>query len=256
VAIPKTMIVTGGSRGIGAGIARHAAAQGYKVCVNYSASASKAESVVEEISNAGGQAMAVQADIRDPDSVGRMFESVAGEYGQIGYLVNNAGISILLPIPEMPMETLRSILDTNLFGTILCTREAIKRMSTARGGAGGVILNISSIAGVHGGMPGDVIYAATKGGIDSFTMGAAKEVAAEGIRVCGLRPGIIHTEIWDGELSPEKIAELGRSAVPMGRVGEVDEIARSALWLCSDEASYITGTTLNVSGGREIFVTS
>ena len=137
---------------------------------------------------------------------------------------------------------------------MLTTRQAIRRMSTARGGTGGVIVNISSIAGVHGGLPGNTVYAGTKGGLDSFTLGIAKEIAPEGIRVCGIRPGLIKTEIWDTGMGQDEVTELGKRAVPLGRVGEVDDIATATLWLCSSEASYVTGAILNVSGGREIFV--
>lgn len=256
MSIPKTMIVTGGSRGIGAGIVLQAAGLGYKVLFNYASSSGKAERLVEEVEAAGGTAMAVQADVRNPDSVAKMFELCSREFGPVGVLINNAGISTLSSITEMPVETIRSILETNLLGTILCSREAFRIMSTARGGAGGVVVNISSIAAVHGGMPGDAIYAATKGGLDSLTMGLGKEVAAEGIRVCGLRPGVIRTEIWEGELTPEELENLGKSSVPLGRMGEVDEIAGAVLWLCSDAGAYITSTTLNVSGGREVFVRS
>lgn len=251
-----TMIVTGASRGIGAGIARRAAAEGYGVCVNYAASADRATALVEEIKAAGGAAVAIQADVRQPGDAERLFRSVAAELGPPRVLVNNAGISTLSPIADMEIETVRKIVETNLLGTIWCMREAIGMMSTARGGQGGVILNISSIAGAYGGMPGDAIYAGTKGGIDTLTLAVAKEVAREGIRVCGLRPGIIRTEIWEGEVSPEQIEELGRTAVPLGRIGEVDDVADAALWLCSQKASYVTGAILNVSGAREIFVKS
>lgn len=251
---PSVMLVTGGSRGIGAGIAKHAAAKGYKVCVNYTVTKDRADALVNEIRQSGGTAIAVQGDVRQYDDVVRLFKTARDELGPVDCLVNNAGVSILNPITEMPLETIRQIVDTNYLGTIHCTREAIQHMSKEDGGTGGVILNISSIAAVYGGMPGDVIYAGTKGAIDSFTLGIAKEVAGKGIRVCGLRPGITRTEIWEGELDADEVTALGQKAVPLGRIGEVADVAAAALWLCSSEADYITGEILNVSGGREIFV--
>lgn len=250
------MIVTGASRGIGAGIARKAAAAGYAVCVNYAASAERAQALVAEIAGAGGRAVAVRADVADPDDVDVLFETAERTLGPVRALVNNAGVSTLTKVVDAPVALIRDILGVNLLGPMFCTRRAVRAMSTAHGGQGGVILNISSIAAVHGGMPGDAIYAATKGGLDAFTLGMAKELGREGIRVCGLRPGITRTEIWDGEIDAARVEELGRATVPLGRIGEVEDMAEAALWLCSDQAGYVHGTVLTVSGGREIFVAS
>ncbi len=248
------MIVTGGSRGIGAGISRLAGERGYAVCVNYAAARERADAVVGEVKASGGEAIAVRADVANPDDVERLFNESDDVLGPIDVLVNNAGVSVETPVADHDVDTVRRIIDTNLLGPILTTRQAIRRMSTARGGSGGVIVNISSISGVYGGLPGDVVYAGTKGGLDSFTLGVAKEVGQEGIRVCCVRPGLIRTEIWDDGMGQDEVVELGKKAVPLGRIGEVDDIATSVLWLASDEATYITGAILNVSGGRETFV--
>jgi NAD(P)-dependent dehydrogenase (short-subunit alcohol dehydrogenase family) len=248
------MIVTGGSRGIGAAIAKRAAGSGYNVCVNYTAAEDRAQEVVKAIRAGGGEAVAIRADVSKPQDVQRLFEEASRARGPLRALVNNAGIDFPSSLAEAEVEAMHRILDTNLFGPILCTREAVQRMSTKRGGHGGVIVNISSIAAVHGGMPGDCVYAASKGGLDSFTLGMAKEVAGEGIRVCAVRPGIIRTEMWQGQLSEQEVEEAGKRAVPLGRVGEADEIAGLVTWLCSDQAGYMTGAIMNVSGGREIFI--
>lgn len=248
------MIVTGGSRGIGAEIARLAGERGYDVCVNYSAAGDRAEAVAETIRGHGRRAIAVQADVSKPGDVARLFAETDNQLGRVGALVNNAGISVEVAMADQDVDTVRRIIDTNLLGPMVTTQEAIRRMSTARGGNGGVIINISSISGLYGGLPGDTVYAGTKGGLDSFTVSVAKEVAAEGIRVCGIRPGLIKTEIWDTGMGQDEVAELGKRAVPLQRVGEVEDIATATLWLCSDEASYISATVINVSGGRESFV--
>lgn len=248
------MIVTGGSRGIGAGIARLAGARGYDVCVNYAAAAERAEAVAEEIRGHGRRAIAVQADVSRPDDVERLFAETDGRLGPLDALVNNAGVSVEVPVADHDIDTIRRIIDTNLLGPMLTTRQAIPRMSTARGGKGGVIVNISSISSIYGGLPGDTVYAGAKGGLDSFTLAVAKEIAPEGIRVCCIRPGLIKTEIWDTGMGQDEVIELGKRAVPLGRVGEVDDIATATLWMCSGEAAYVTGAILNVSGGRETFV--
>ncbi len=248
------MIVTGGSRGIGAAIARLAGQRGYDVCVNFAASADRAEAVAGKIRAAGRNAVAVKADVAKPDDVERLFQETDSALGGVDVLVNNAGISIETPVADHDVATIQSMIDTNLLGPMLTTRQAIRRMSTTRGGKGGVIINISSISAIYGGLPGDVVYAGTKGGLDSFTLGIAKEVGQEGIRVCCVRPGLIRTEIWDDGMGQDEVIELGKKAVPMGRIGEVDEIASATLWLASDEAAYMTGAIINVSGGRETFV--
>lgn len=248
------MIVTGGSRGIGAEIARLAGRRGYDVAVNYSASRDRAEEVAESIRAEGRRAAAIRADVSRPDDVESLFEETDRLLGAPEALVNNAGISVETPVADHEVDTVRRIIDTNLLGPALTSRQAIRRMSTARGGGGGVIVNVSSISGVYGGLPGDVVYAATKGGLDSLTLGLAKEVAGEGIRVCCVRPGLIRTEIWDDGMGQDEVTELGKRAVPIGRIGEVGDIATAVLWMCSDEAAYVTGAILNVSGGRETFV--
>ena len=248
------MIVTGGSRGIGAEIARLAGRRGYDVAVNYAASRARAEEVAESIRAAGGQAAAIRADVSRPEDIESLFEETERLLGAPAVLVNNAGISVETPVADHEIDTVRRIIDTNLLGPALTSRQAIRRMSTKRGGSGGVIVNVSSISGVYGGLPGDVVYAATKGGLDSFTLGLAKEVAGEGIRVCCVRPGLIKTEIWDDGMGQDEVTELGKRAVPIGRIGEVGDIATAVLWMCSDEAAYVTGAILNVSGGRETFV--
>lgn len=248
------MIVTGGSRGIGAEIARLAGERGFDVCVNYTAAADRAEAVAETIRGFGRRAIAVQADVSKPGDVARLFAETDNQLGRVSALVNNAGISVEVAMADQDIDTVRRIIDTNLLGPMVTTQEAIRRMSTARGGNGGVIINISSISGLYGGLPGDTVYAGTKGGLDSFTVSVAKEVAAEGIRVCGIRPGLIRTEIWDTGMGQDEVAELGKRAVPLQRVGEVGDIATATLWLCSDEASYISATVINVSGGRESYV--
>ena len=250
----RVMIVTGGSRGIGAEIARLAGRRGYDVAVNYAASRTRAEEVAESIRAEGRQAAAIRADVSRPEDIESLFEETERLLGAPAVLVNNAGISVETPVADHEIDTVRRIIDTNLLGPALTSRQAIRRMSTKWGGSGGVIVNVSSISGVYGGLPGDVVYAATKGGLDSFTLGLAKEVAGEGIRVCCVRPGLIRTEIWDDGMGQDEVTELGKRAVPIGRIGEVGDIATAVLWMCSDEAAYVTGAILNVSGGRETFV--
>ena len=248
------MIVTGGSRGIGAAIARLAGKRGYDVCVNYTAAAERAEAVAAEIRGHGRRAIAVKADVSNSDDVERLFAQTDDGLGSVDVLVNNAGISVEAPVADHEIEAIRRMIDTNLLGPILTSREAIRRISSECGGHGGTIVNISSISAVYGGLPTDVVYAGTKGGLDSFTLGLAKEIAPEGIRVCCIRPGLIRTEIWDEGMGQAEATALGKRAVPLGRIGEVDEIATATLWMCSPEASYVTGAILNVSGGRETFV--
>ncbi len=248
------MIVTGGSRGIGAEIARLAGRRGYDVAVNYAASQDRAEAVACSIRAEGRRAEAIRADVSRPDDVEFLFAETDRLLGAPAVLVNNAGVSVETPLADHEVDTVRRIIDTNLLGPALTSRQAIRRMSTQRGGSGGVIVNVSSISGVYGGLPGDVVYAGTKGGLDSLTLGLAKEVAGDGIRVCCVRPGLIRTEIWDDGMGQDEVIELGKRAVPIGRIGEVGDIATAVLWMCCDEAAYVTGAILNVSGGRETFV--
>ena len=252
----KVMLVTGGSRGIGAAIALGAAARGWQVAVNYSQSAERAADIVKSIEAAGGKALAVRCDVSIDAQVTAMFKQVTEQMGAIGALINNAGIDFEGELGDLAVADAERVLGVNTLGPILCCREAVRRMSTKRGGQGGVVINISSISALYGGLPNDVVYAASKGAVDSLTLGLAKEVAAEGIRVCGVRPGLIRTEMFDAGIGPEGLIALGKACVPLGRVGEPVEIANMVCWLCSDEASYVTGTTMNVSGGRETYVRS
>jgi len=248
------MIVTGGSRGIGAGIARLAGERGWDVCVNYTSAAERAEAVAEEIRHHGRHAITVRANVAEPEDVVRLFEETDQRLGKVDVLVNNAGISVEAPVADHDPAAMRRIIDTNLLGPALTCQQAIRRMSTRRGGKGGVIVNISSISGIYGGLPGDVVYAGTKGGLDSFTLGLAKEVAPDGIRVVCIRPGLIRTEMWDESMGQDAVVEMGKRGVPLGRIGEVEDIATATLWLASPEAAYVSGAILNVSGGRETFV--
>jgi NAD(P)-dependent dehydrogenase (short-subunit alcohol dehydrogenase family) len=241
----KVMIVTGGGRGIGAATARLAARQGYAVCVNYARDRASAEALAREI-----KGIAVQADVAVESDVLRMFKEVDQKLGKLSVLVNNAGIvDKNARVDELTVQRIERMFAVNVTGSILCAREAIKRMSTRYGGQGGSIVNLSSVA-ARIGSPGTYVdYAAAKGAIDVFTLGLSKEVGAEGIRVNAVRPGVIHTEIHASGGDPGRADRIGATA-PLGRAGEPDEIARAILWLASDEASYVTGAILDVAGGR------
>ncbi len=244
------MIVTGGGRGIGAATARLAAARGYAVCVNYAKRRESAESVVAEIARGGGRAIAVQADISAESEVARMFATVDRELGTVTVLVNNAGtIEKQARLADIDAARIARMFATNVTGSFLCAKEAVRRMSTKQGGAGGAIVNVSSAASRIGGGGEYVDYAASKGAIDTFTMGLAKEVATEGIRVNAVRPGIIYTEIHASGGEPGRVDRM-KAFVPMARGGQPEEVATAILWLASDEASYITATILDVAGGR------
>lgn len=246
----EVLVVTGGSRGIGAATARLGAAAGYRVCLNYRGNRQAAEAVVDDIVAAGGEAIAVAADVADEAEVVRLFETVDRELGTLTALVNNAGIlERQCRVAEMTAERLTRILATNVTGSFLCAREAIRRMSTAHGGAGGAIVNLSSVAARLGAPNEYVDYAATKGAIDTFTTGLAKEVAGEGIRVNAVRPGIIHTDIHASGGEPGRVERL-KDTVPMQRGGQAEEVARAILWLLSEEASYTAGGFIDVTGGR------
>lgn len=246
----KVMIVTGGGRGIGAAICKAAGKAGFHICVNYSRSADAANAVVEEIKSAGGHAIAVQADVSIEADIIRLFNEVDRQLGPVTALVNNAGINYVTPFTEFELSGLRRVLAVNIEGVYLSAREALKRMANSKGGSGGVIINISSISSRSGGGPKDVIYASTKGMIDTFTMGLAKEYAQDGVRVCALRPGMTETDIFDGVDGIEAARAVAAEIVPMGRMAQPSEIAALAVFLCSDAASYITGLPLDVSGGR------
>ena len=248
--IEKVLIVTGGSRGIGAATARLAGAAGYAVCISYLRNEEAASAVVREMSEAGGKALAVSADVSQEADVVRLFERVDAALGPVHALVNNAGIlETQARVEHIDAARLSRVFATNVFGSFLCAREAVPRMSTRHGGMGGAIVNVSSAASRLG-SPGEYVdYAAAKGAIDTFTIGLAKEVAAEGIRVNAVRPGIIYTDIHASGGEPNRVDRV-KSSVPMQRGGHAEEVARAILWLLSEEASYTTGALLDVAGGR------
>ena len=243
------MLVTGGSRGIGAATARLAAARGYAVAVNYSASADRADEVVADIRAGGGTAIAIHADVSDEAAVVAMFERINRDLGTLKVLVNNAGTANQYGVfADLEVDLMRRMFDVNVIGAFICAREAVRRMSSTRGGNGGVIVNISSRAAEIGGANEWIDYAATKGAIDSLTSGLGKELATQGVRVCGIHPGLIDNEFNDHAT----VGRLDRivANVPMQRAGTSAEVAEAILWLASDAASYITGSNLHVSGGR------
>jgi len=246
----KTILITGAGRGIGAACALLAAARGYRVCVNYRTDRDAALGVVRAIEAAGGRAFAIQADVSREDEVVRMFAEVDARCGRLDGLVNNAGIlARQMRVEQMDAERMGRIFATNVTGSFMCAREAVRRMSTRHGGNGGAIVNVSSRAAVLGAAGEYVDYAASKAALDVLTIGLAKEVALEGIRVNGVRPGLIATDMHASGGEPGRIERL-KSSVPMGRGGEAEEVARAVLWLLSDEASYTTGSFIDTSGGR------
>jgi NAD(P)-dependent dehydrogenase (short-subunit alcohol dehydrogenase family) len=247
----KTLLITGGSRGIGAATALLAARQGYAVAVNYTSHAAAADSVVQQIRAGGGRAIAVHADVTVEKEIMVMFAKIDAEFGHIDALVNNAGVvDQTSRVDAMTMERLQRMFAVNVFGSFLCAREAVKRMSTRYdGNKGGAIVNVSSAASRLG-SPGQYVdYAAAKGAIDTFTIGLAKEVALEGIRVNAVRPGIIETDIHASGGLPNRARDVAPQ-VPMQRAGSAEEVAQSIVWLLSDAASYTTGALLDVTGGR------
>lgn len=247
---PPIVLITGGSRGIGAATALLAAQRGFTVALSYVRHTDAADAVVQRIESAGGRAIAVQADVGDADQVLALYDEVDTRLGRISALVNNAGIvDVTTRLDEMSVERLERMMRINVVGAFVCAREAVRRMSTRHGGTGGVIVNLSSAA-ARIGAPGQYIdYAASKGAVDTLTVGLAKEVAEEGIRVNGVRPGVIDTEIHASGGAPDRAFQLAPT-VPMKRVGTAQEIAHAIVWLMSDEASYVTGTTIDVTGGR------
>ena len=246
----KLVLITGGGRGIGAATALLAAERGYTVCINYRADKEAATAVTQAISDGGGLAWAVEADVSDERQVEAMFSEIDERFGRIDALVNNAGIlGRQMLVEDMTASRINSVFATNVTGSFLCAREAVRRMSTRHGGSGGSIVNVSSRAGVLGAAGEYVDYAASKAALDALTIGLSKEVAAEGIRVNAVRPGLIHTTMHASGGEPGRVARL-QSSVPLGRGGEPDEVARAVLWLLSKEASYSTGTFIDVSGGR------
>jgi len=246
----RVLLVTGGGRGIGAATARLAASQGWAVAVNYTANSLAADEVVRGIRELGGTAITAKADVADEAQVLAMFQKIDAKLGRLTGLVNNAGVvDVSARVDEMGVARWRRMFDINVIGSMLCAREAVRRMSTKHGGEGGAIVNVSSAASRLG-SPGQYVdYAAAKGAIDAFTIGLAKEVAAEGIRVNAVRPGLIETEIHASGGLPTRVRDL-QHLVPMQRGGTADEVAQAIMWLLSDAASYTTMSLLDVSGGR------
>lgn len=246
----KVLLVTGGGRGIGAATALLAARRGYAVAVNYTANSLAADEVVRQIRALGGQAMAVRADVSDEAQVLAMFDQVDAKFGALTALVNNAGVvDTAQRVAEQSLARWQRMFAINVYGTMLCAREAVRRMSTRHGGHGGAIVNVSSVASVLGAAGQYVDYAAAKGAVDTFTVGLAREVAAEGIRVNAVRPGIIDTDIHASGGQPGRAQRLAPQ-IPMQRPGTAQEIANTIVWLLSDEASYATGSIMDITGGR------
>ena len=246
----KIVLITGASRGIGAATALLAAQQGWAVAVNYHANATAAQAVVDSIQAQGGRALAVQADVAHEDQVLAMYATVDAQLGRITALVNNAGVvDVTARVDEMSVARLRRMFDTNVIGSIVCAREAVRRMSTRHGGAGGSIVNVSSAASRLGSAHQYVDYAASKGAIDVFTGGLSKEVAGEGVRVVAVRPGITDTGIHATGGEPDRASRMAPQ-LPMGRAARAEEVGEAIAWLLSDAASYTAGAILDVSGGR------
>src|SRR5690554_979241 len=246
----KTMIITGASRGIGAATAKLAAENGFAVVVNYLRNKLAAEDVVSEIESRGGQAVAVQGDISREENIFRLFEETDRHFGRLDALINNAGIlERQMRVEDMDLARLSRVFATNITGQILCAREAIKRMSTKHGGQGGTIVNVSSLAARTGAPHEYIDYAASKGAMDAFTLGLAKEVAEEGIRVNAVRPAFIYTDIHAAGGEPGRVDRI-KDSIPMKRGGLAEEVAEAILWLASEKSSYSTGIFIDVTGGR------
>lgn len=247
---PNVALITGGSRGIGAATAKLLASQGYKIVVNYAANQQAAEAVVQEVAGNGGQAMAVQGDVGNERDILSLFKQADAAFGRLGVLINNAGIvDVPVDVANMTAHRLERMMRINVIGSFLCAREAVNRMAISKGGAGGIIVNLSSAAARLGSPHHYVDYAASKSAIDTFTKGLALEVADDGIRVNAVRPGIIDTDIHSSGGTPDRVKEMEQN-LPMRRGGTAQEVAQAIGYLVSDASSYITGTTLDVTGGR------
>ncbi|MBC3948775.1 MULTISPECIES: SDR family oxidoreductase [Pseudomonas] len=246
----KVLIITGGSRGIGAATALLAAAQGYRICINYHSDHQSAERICEQVRAMGAPVMAVQADVSNEDEIVRLFARVDAEFGPVTHLVNNAAtVAHASRVEELTEFRLLKMMMTNVVGPILCSKHALLRMSPRHGGKGGSIVNVSSVASRLG-SPGEYVdYAASKGALDTFTTGLAREVAGEGIRVNAVRPGYIFTDFHALSGDPNRVSKL-ESGIPMGRGGVAEEVAEAIVWLLSEKASYATGTFIDLGGGR------
>jgi NAD(P)-dependent dehydrogenase (short-subunit alcohol dehydrogenase family) len=247
----KVLLITGGARGIGAATATLAASQGYSVAINYRDRRDRADALVQAIEREGGRATALQADVAREDEIVHMFDEAERRLGPLTHLVNSAGINggPQAPVTELEGPALERLMAVNVVGLMLCCREAVRRMSTDRGGHGGAIVNVSSMASTLGGREGRAAYAGSKGAVDSFTLGLAREVGAQGIRANILRPGMTRSDMTAAvHDDPERLARVA-ATIPMGRTAEPEEMAHAILWLLSDEASFISGACLNASGG-------
>ena len=248
--MPRTLLVTGGTRGIGAAIARRAARDGWNVAITYASSRDAAEAVLKDLVAPGGRALAIRADVADEGAMMAAFEQVDADFGPLDALVNNAGITGgFARVADVERATLERVFAVNAIGAMLCAREAVRRMSTRRGGNGGAIVNVTSRAAQLGSAGEWVHYAASKAALEAFTRGLAREVAEEGIRVNAVSPGLIDTTLHADSGAPDRLERLA-PAIPQKRAGTAEEVAAAVMWLLSDEASYVTGTTLEVSGGR------
>jgi NAD(P)-dependent dehydrogenase (short-subunit alcohol dehydrogenase family) len=248
--LKRVLLITGGSRGIGAATALLAAQDGWAVAVNYANNQAAANQVVQAIAQAGGQAIAVQGDVANEAQIARLFATVDQQLGPVTGLVNNAGVvDVTARVEDMSWQRLERMMRINVLGSFACAKEAIRRMSTRHGGQGGVIVNLSSVAARLGAPAQYVDYAASKGAIDTFTVGLAKELATENIRVNAVRPGVIDTDIHASGGLPNRARDLAPQ-IPMQRPGTAEETAQAIVWLLSDKASYVTGTCLDVTGGR------